>query len=54
MSKQKEPLYRAFIQDDEGDVTRGPAESYKDAVKRMSDAASSSDWVVKTWTEEVK
>lgn len=31
-------LYRAEIRDDNGDVTFGPAESYKEAASRLSDA----------------
>lgn len=43
----------AFIQDDNGDVTRGPAESYNDAVKRTNDVAVDHR-IVNTWVEEVK
>lgn len=49
---EKEGLYRAFIKDDEHDVTRGPAESYRRAVQRCAEAEAS-DWVVETWTEKV-
>jgi hypothetical protein len=50
----KTDKYRAFIQDDEGDVSRGPVESKKQAKKRADDALSSSPWNVKAWIEEVK
>lgn len=50
----KEPLRRAFIQDDNGDVTRGPAESARKARKRAKDAKESSHRIIKVWTEEAK
>ena len=43
-------LFRAVIQDDEGDTTVGPWESEKAAEKRASDALSGSS-NVNTWTE---
>lgn len=46
-------LYVAFIQDDNGDVTQGPAESKAAAEKRANDAKGAR-WNIKTWTEEVK
>ena len=33
--------YRAVIEDDNGDVTTGPAESYSEAVQRVNDALTS-------------
>lgn len=54
MAKKKEPLHVAFIQDDNGDVTRGPAEPYSEAFRRAADAMAVSHRVVKVWTEEVK
>ena len=44
----------AFIQDDNGDVTRGPVEPFTRAFKRAADAMASSHRIVKVWTEEVK
>lgn len=44
----------AFIQDDNGDVARGPAESYSKATKRAKDAIASSHRILKVWTQEVK
>lgn len=52
--KKKEPRHVAFIQDDNGDVARGPAESKADAKKRADDALTSSHRNIKAWTEEVK
>lgn len=54
VAKKKESLHVVFIKDDNGDVTRGPAESHSEAVKRGSDAKSSSHRNVEVWTEEVK
>lgn len=45
--------FKAFIEDDNGDVTQGPAESYIEAMKRASDAMSSPR-NVGTWVKEVK
>ena len=53
MPKKKEPLHVAFMQDDNGDVARGPAEPYSAAIQRTADAASDHR-IIKTWTEEVK
>lgn len=52
--KKKDPLHKAFIQDDNGDVTIGPAETYSEAFKRAADAMASSHRIIKVWTEEVK
>lgn len=47
-------LYRAVIEDDEGDTTTGPAESYAEAAQRLKDAISSSPWNVGGEIKEVK
>lgn len=49
-----EPLHMAFIQDDNGDVTRGPVEPFNKAFKRAADAMASSHRITKVLTEEVK
>lgn len=52
--KKKGLLHKAFIQDDNGDVVVGPAETYSEAFKRAADAMAISHRIVKVWTEEVK
>lgn len=39
--KKKDGLYRAEIQDDNGDTTYGPVENYAAASQRLNDALSS-------------
>ena len=53
-AKKKESLHVAFIQDDNGDVTRGPAEPFEKAFRRAADSMAISHRIVKVWTEEVK
>jgi hypothetical protein len=48
-------LHYAAIQDDEGDVTYGPPETYANAAKRAADAASSGgNRISRTWIEPIK
>ena len=46
--------YRAVIQDDNGDTTTGPAESYSEAAQRLKDALGSSDRNIGGDIKEVK